>query len=107
MDKLRREINSIIVKSLCMATPHVEHLIKSSQPDDNENQLCFQVLGFDIMIDKDFVPQLIEINQMPSFATDFPIDYKIKRGLIIDVMKKLCLNVPRKYKYKADLKAKF
>lgn len=44
---------------------------------------------------------------MPSFATDFPIDYKIKRGLIIDVMKKLCLNVPRKFKYKADLKAKF
>ena len=44
---------------------------------------------------------------MPSFATDFPIDYKIKRGLIIDVMKKLCLNVPRKNKYKAELKAKF
>ena len=44
---------------------------------------------------------------MPSFATDFPIDYKIKRGLIVDVMRKLCLNVPRKLKYKAEIKAKF
>ena len=34
MDKLRKEINEIIIKSLCLATPHVEHLIKSSQPDD-------------------------------------------------------------------------
>ena len=44
---------------------------------------------------------------MPSFATDFPIDYKIKRGLIVDVMRKLCLNVPRKLKYKFEIKAKF
>ena len=44
---------------------------------------------------------------MPSFATDFPIDYKIKRGLIVDVMKKLCLNIDRKRKYKAEMKAKF
>ncbi len=33
---------------------------------------------------------------MPSFATDSPLDYKIKRGLIVDVMKTLCLNVKRK-----------
>ena len=44
---------------------------------------------------------------MPSFATDFPIDYKIKRGLIVDVLKKLCLNIDRKRKYKAEMKAKF
>lgn len=59
------------------------------------------------MVDHKFEPSLIEINQMPSFATDFPIDYKIKRGLIVDVMRKLCLNVPRKQKYKAEMKAKF
>ena len=44
---------------------------------------------------------------MPSFATDFPIDYKIKRGLIVDVLRKLCLNNDRKRRYKAEMKAKF
>ena len=44
---------------------------------------------------------------MPSFATDFPIDYKIKRGLIVEVMKKLALNIDRKRRYKAEVKAKF
>jgi len=43
---------------------------------------------------------------MPSFRTDFPIDYKIKRGLIVDVMKKLCLDGTRKLRYRAEQKAK-
>ena len=43
---------------------------------------------------------------MPSFRTDFPIDYKIKRGLIVDVMNKLCLDGPRKVRYRQEQKAK-
>ena len=45
-----------------MVQPHVNHLVKSCQPDDIENQLCFQILGFDIMIDHKLTPNLIEIN---------------------------------------------
>lgn len=71
----------------------MNHLVKSSQPDDIENQICFQILGFDILITDKLVPYLLEINQMPSFTTDSPLDYKIKRGLIFDVMKTLCLSV--------------
>ena len=43
---------------------------------------------------------------MPSFATESPLDYKIKRGLIFDVMKTLCLSVQRKNRYKIERKAK-
>jgi hypothetical protein len=39
---------------------------------------------------------------MPSFATDSPLDYKIKRGLIIDVLKTLCLDITRKKQYKSE-----
>jgi hypothetical protein len=58
------------------------------------------------MIDDKLRPYLIEINQMPSFATDAPIDYRVKKGLIHDVMKTLCLNTQRKQQYKAERKAK-
>jgi len=39
---------------------------------------------------------------MPSFATDSPLDYKIKRGLLIDVLKTLCLDISRKKQYKSE-----
>lgn len=43
---------------------------------------------------------------MPSLATESPLDVKIKRGLTTDVMKKLCLNVRRKERYKQERRAK-
>lgn len=43
---------------------------------------------------------------MPSFATDSPLDYKIKRGLVLDVLKTLSLTVRRRNLYKTERKAK-
>jgi len=63
-------------------------------------------LGFDVLIDYKLTPYLLEINQSPSFATDSPLDYRIKRGLIVDTLKTLCLSVHRKKRYKAERKAK-
>lgn len=61
-EMLQKGINDIIIKSLCMVQPHVNHLVRSSQPDDIENQMIFQVLGFDVMLDSKLRPFLIEIN---------------------------------------------
>ena len=55
---------------------------------------------------QDLIPILLEINQMPSFATGSPLDYKIKRGLIIDTIRLLNLNLNRKRQYKNERKAK-
>ena len=46
--------------------------------------MCFQILGFDIMIDHKAKPYLLEVNQSPSFSTDSPLDYKIKKQVIGD-----------------------
>lgn len=43
---------------------------------------------------------------MPSLATDSPLDYRIKKGIVVDIMKKLVLNIRRKYQYKAERKAR-
>jgi len=37
MEKVQKDIYDIIVKTLCLATPHVTHLMKSCHPDDIEN----------------------------------------------------------------------
>ena len=58
--------------------------------------MCFQILGFDIMIDQKLKPYLIEVNQMPSFQTDSPLDYKIKQGVINDCIQLLNLSMKRR-----------
>ena len=52
------------------------------------------------MIDHELKPSLIEVNQMPSFATDSPLDYKIKQGVINDCLSLLNLSVKRRNRIK-------
>lgn len=63
--------------------------------------MCFEILGFDIILDDKGKPILLEVNQAPSFATDSPLDYEIKKGLFMDTFKLLGLSVEKK---KAKLK---
>jgi hypothetical protein len=58
--------------------------------------MCFELLGFDIILDKNLKPWLLEVNSAPSFATDSPLDYEIKRGLFVDMFKILGLTLERK-----------
>lgn len=50
------------------------------------NNICFEVLGFDIFLDHKAKPYVIEVNHTPSFATDSPLDSLIKKNLIRDTL---------------------
>lgn len=78
------EIKAIIVKTLIIGQPYLGHLYRSCQPEDVDGSMCFQILGFDIMIDNKCKPWLLEVNQSPSFSTDSPLDYKIKKTVLGD-----------------------
>lgn len=45
---------------------------------------CFEILGFDILIDSDLKPWLLEVNLSPSLACDSPLDMAIKSTLVCD-----------------------
>ena len=47
---------------------------------------CFELLGFDVLIDSDLKPWLMEVNLSPSLATDSPLDLKIKSSLFVDTL---------------------
>ena len=53
-------------------------------------------MGFDVLIDENLRPYLLEVNQMPSFATDSPLDFKIKKGVITDTLS--LLNLSKKHR---------
>jgi tubulin polyglutamylase TTLL6/13 len=64
----------------------------ASHSDNFANDMCFEVLGFDIMIDHKLNPYLLEINYTPSFTTDTPLDRHIKKNLIHDTLNLLNIN---------------
>ena len=64
-----------------------------------ENQSCFQILGFDILLDSTLKPWLLEVNQSPSFKTDSQLDCRIKSALIHDTLKLLNVSYLRKQRY--------
>lgn len=76
----------MIIKTLCAGIPKLVTNYRMSKPKDFYGGICFEVLGFDIMIDNNLKPWLLEINCRPSFQTDTPLDYKIKKGIIKETL---------------------
>ena len=58
--------------------------------------MCFELLGFDVLLDADLKPYLLEVNHTPSFHTDTPLDMQIKKNLILDTL--ILTNVTNKAK---------
>jgi tubulin polyglutamylase TTLL6/13 len=58
--------------------------------------MCFELLGFDIILNSDLKPMLLEVNHAPSFATDSPLDYEVKKKLFIDMFNLLGMTIERK-----------
>jgi len=100
IDQLMNRVVDLIIKTVIMVQPNLAHLYRSCQPDDYENQMVFEILGLDVMLDYKCRPWLIEVNHSPSFTTDTPLDYKIKKNLIMDTISLLNLSVQRKKNYR-------
>ena len=107
VQKLWEQIDDIAVKTLISAQPQLCHSFRSLQPDDMENSMCFEILGIDIFIDDKIKPWLIEVNSLASFATDSPLDKKIKFDVVFETLAMLNLSQKRKRKAKKEQNDRF
>ena len=96
---LKDEINDIIVKTFCAVQPQLSRSFHVYQPTNLNNNMCFEILGVDILIDDDLKPWLLEINHAPSFSIDTPLDEKVKTKLLIDTFTLLHITPESRRKY--------
>ena len=93
------EIKKMCVKTLLSGIHSIDHMYRTSKAQDVENSLCFQIFGFDVIIDSDLKPWLLEVNHSPSLMTDSPLDYSIKKNMVRDTIHLLGLSQRRKQRY--------
>ncbi|CAD7950498.1 unnamed protein product [Amoebophrya sp. A120] len=103
-EKLFAEIEELIVKTLISIQPSLRHVYRSCQPEDvDKNDMCFEILGFDVIIDAKGKPWLLEVNHAPSFATESEVDRDAKYNVLRDTFQILQLNPERRRKYRKEM----
>ena len=75
VDRCFRLIDDIFIKSL----QSVQRIIINDKH-------CFELYGYDILLDVNLKPWLIEVNASPSLTASSKEDYELKQGLLEDTL---------------------
>ena len=102
--RIWRDIEDVVIKTLVCAHSQNRHaytLARKCRDVDVDvdaarsrthpaaNSCCFQLFGFDIFLDKQCRPYVIEVNRSPSYGTTSPLDHRVKSQLIKSTFKLL------------------
>lgn len=84
--KVWKRIQDIILKTILVAEPYLFHTYKMCRPGQlpGAESVCFEILGFDILIDDNLRPWVLEVNRCPSFGATQQIDHDIKSRLLVE-----------------------
>lgn len=89
--ELKSQIDNIICLTIASVQPFLAHNYHTAISANDEKSRCFEILGFDILIDKNLNPWLLEVNCMPSLSTDSQFDYDLKHSVVKGALKIISL----------------
>ena len=90
VDGAWEKVASLVVQTLQSAQPTCAAEAAEHVPYRGN---CFELFGFDVLLDAKLKPWLIEVNLSPSLACGTPLDHRIKSALIADTLN--VVGVPR------------
>lgn len=77
-------IEDLIIKSIFACSQSIISAMKMFMPHQNNN--CFELYGFDVLIDSTLKPWLLEVNLSPSLNLSTPLDVKVKSAMLTDLL---------------------
>ncbi|VDM10772.1 unnamed protein product [Wuchereria bancrofti] len=87
-------VEDVVLKALFS----VQGQIAAASKNVIHSKCCFELFGFDILIDSSLKPWLLEVNLSPSLSCDTPLDLQLKSSLVCNVLTLAALPlVPQKY----------
>jgi len=82
VDLLWDQIYDVVIKTTLSIEKHVSGYTKDHFQNGSK---CFEIFGYDILIDRDLKPWLLEVNLSPSMQLSANIDKRIKINFIHDL----------------------
>ncbi|XP_072197890.1 tubulin monoglutamylase TTLL4 isoform X2 [Excalfactoria chinensis] len=77
------KIKDIVIKTIIASEPYVNSLVKMYV---RRPYCCHELFGFDIMLDENLKPWILEVNISPSLHSNSPLDVSIKGQMIRDLL---------------------
>jgi hypothetical protein len=77
-----QRIKGVVIKALLAVEPQVVSALDMHVPGRN---CCFQVYGFDVLVDEKLKVWLLEVNFSPSMNTDSDLDLAVKGNMLADL----------------------
>ncbi|XP_029460881.1 tubulin polyglutamylase TTLL4 isoform X2 [Rhinatrema bivittatum] len=82
-DKIWEKIKDIVIKTIIASEPYVTSLVKMYV---QKPYCCHELFGFDIILDENLKPWILEVNISPSLHSNSSLDITIKGQMIRDLM---------------------
>jgi len=93
-------VHDLIIKTILSVEGKINLLVKK-YIKCSEN-VCFELFGFDVLIDADGKPFILEVNNGPSLSSSSPMDKRIKTSLVSDIYQMVGVVPYERKKFKAE-----
>ncbi|XP_017489518.1 PREDICTED: tubulin polyglutamylase TTLL4 isoform X1 [Rhagoletis zephyria] len=91
--RLWATLRNLVIKAIVSGESGLNRMYRQNV---NFRYNCFELFGFDVLLDENLVPWLLEINISPSLHSELPLDLHVKGPLLQAVMNTALYQVPPK-----------